>query len=237
MNKNLSFLYGVFFLIIAIEFIVKRRKYNYTDTIQTLTFLTIFSLLFNFIYKSFHIYTDNSFRISHFENNFLTLVTLTILFDFIYYWVHRLEHQYSWLWFSHIHHHSSRYMNFFTGFRSSFLQPIYLIPFTLPLLFIGFRPEAIFFAVSINKAFNFWVHQEYIKHIPILDKVFNTPSNHRVHHGKNPQYINKNFGGILIIWDKLFGTYQREEEKVQFGVKEDPSVMGFKELFLMGKKK
>lgn len=108
--------------------------------------------------------------------------------------------------------------------------------FVLPLFLLGYSAEIIIFAITMNKIVNFWVHQKYLKKIPILDYFFNTPSNHRVHHGRNSIYIDKNFGGILIIWDRVFKTYQNELEEVSYGVEIDPLKVTLKELFLMGKK-
>lgn len=213
--------------IIAIEFFNHRHLYNIKDSVQTYLTLVFFTILFKYVFGL-------GFVILLEKLNPLTLIkwdwkmpmpwfVLIVGYDFIYYWMHRYEHKIKFLWnSSHVHHHSSRYLNFFTGFRSSFLQPFYLPLFVFPLFILGFNGQEVMWAIITNKLYNFWAHQQHIKKAPILDKFLNTPSNHRVHHGRNPIYIDKNFGGIFIIWDKLFGTYQAETEPVQFGIQKDP---------------
>lgn len=224
----------LFFIIIIIE-IIFSNNYRKKDTIQTAIFLSIFSLLYNLGTIPLLKYLEQFYNVRITNLSFINFLSASLVFDFIYYWLHRFEHKSKRLWFFHIHHHSSRFMNFFTGFRASYTQPIYMLLFLLPMILIGYSAELIIFSITINKIFNFWVHQKYLKKIPFLDVLFNTPSNHRVHHGRNPQYIDKNFGGILILWDKIFKTYEPEEEEVLFGVYKDPLQVNFKDLFLMGK--
>lgn len=228
-------IFFAFFVIILIEAMFS-KNYSKKDTLQTFIFFSIFSLLYNLLTIPFLVYIEKFYYVRFSNLDFSTLILATFVFDFFYYWLHRFEHTFKSIWMFHVHHHSSRYMNFFTGFRASYTQPIYMLVILWPMFFLGFSAEIIIFSITMNKIFNFWVHQKYIKKIPILDSIFNTPSNHRVHHGRNAIYIDKNFGGILIIWDKIFKTYIPESEVVNFGVNIDPENLKLNELFRMGQK-
>jgi sterol desaturase/sphingolipid hydroxylase (fatty acid hydroxylase superfamily) len=141
-----------------------------------------------------------------------------ILFDFCSYWAHRISHHVRFFWATHVAHHSGEHYNLTVSFRLSWVQYIKII-FFLPVSFIGFHPVIIFITNQIAVLFQFWVHTEYIRRLhPAVEFLLATPSNHRVHHGSQPKYINKNFGATFIIWDRLFGTYQREEEQVTYGI-------------------
>jgi sterol desaturase/sphingolipid hydroxylase (fatty acid hydroxylase superfamily) len=147
-----------------------------------------------------------------------------LLQDFLYYWFHRASHHIRWLWASHVAHHSSRLMNFSTAFRQSLTYPISgMWLFWTPMIWLGFSPALVFAVVALNLAFQFFVHTQAVKKLGILEWVFNTPSHHRVHHACNPRYIDKNFGGVLIIWDRLFGTYvaEQDSEPCRYGITEN----------------
>jgi sterol desaturase/sphingolipid hydroxylase (fatty acid hydroxylase superfamily) len=138
--------------------------------------------------------------------------------DFIYYWNHRANHESRWLWAVHVVHHSSERYNLSTALRQPVADGVSLsIPYGL-LALAGVRPSLIEQARGINLIYQFWIHTEAIRRIGWLEKVFNTPSHHRVHHGSNRQYLDRNHGSILIIWDKLFGTFEEEDEPVIYGL-------------------
>ncbi|MEL7231175.1 MAG: sterol desaturase family protein, partial [Pseudomonadota bacterium] len=118
-------------------------------------------------------------------------------------------------------HHSSRHMNVSVAVRFGPLEGVISALFHLPLVFLGFPPVLIFSGILAVLAYQTWIHTELIGKLGILDDVLNTPSNHRVHHGCDDKYIDKNYGGILIIWDRMFGTFQREEERPHYGLKRD----------------
>jgi sterol desaturase/sphingolipid hydroxylase (fatty acid hydroxylase superfamily) len=148
-----------------------------------------------------------------------SLAAAFLIQDFLYYWWHRASHRIRWMWASHVTHHSSERMNLSTAFRQSLtyhLSGMWLA--WLPLAWLGFAPDLVILVVGLNLAFQFFVHTETIDRLGWLERVFNTPSHHRAHHGKNPQYIDRNFAGVLIIWDKLFGTFVPEQEKVVYGI-------------------
>lgn len=149
----------------------------------------------------------------------LTFVALMLGQDFCYYWFHRASHRVRWMWAAHVVHHSSENMNFSTAFRQSLMYPLAgMWVFWLPLVVIGFDPNWVVFVVLLNLGLQFFVHTQAVKSLGPLEWIFNTPSHHRVHHGRNPQYIDKNYAGILIIWDKLFGTFEPEVDTVIYGI-------------------
>ncbi len=149
-------------------------------------------------------------------------VALAILAcDFAYYWEHRIAHEVRLLWTQHAVHHSSREMNIVVGIRFGPFEGFASALLHFPLIFLGFPPVLIFFGIIVVLAYQTWIHTELIGKLGPLDGVLNTPSNHRVHHGCDDKYIDKNYGGILIIWDRLFGTYQAEEETPTYGLKRD----------------
>lgn len=150
--------------------------------------------------------------------NWWMLIPCYILLDFCSYWSHRISHHQRFWWATHVVHHSGENYNLTVSFRLSWIQHIKII-FFLPVALSGFHPLVFFVANQIAVLFQFWVHTEYIKKLPRgFEYIFATPSNHRVHHGSQEQYINKNFGATFIIWDRMFGTYQPEEEKVIYGL-------------------
>lgn len=129
----------------------------------------------------------------------------------------------AFFWAIHVTHHSSEHFNFTVGFRSSVFQPVYRFIYFIPLAWIGFKPVDIGFIYSATQIWGIFVHTELIKKMGwFVESVFVTPSHHRVHHGQNHQYIDRNMGMFLIIWDKMFGTFEPEGEKVVFGVTKPP---------------
>jgi len=150
-----------------------------------------------------------------------TIAALFVAQDFFYYWFHRASHRIRWLWASHVTHHSSERLNLSTAFRQSLTYPISgMWVFWLPLAWIGFEPRNIVAVVAINLAFQFFVHTQAIGKLGWVERVFNTPSIHRVHHARNPEYIDRNYAGVLVIWDRLFGTYVEEDPAVpcEYGI-------------------
>lgn len=138
--------------------------------------------------------------------------------DFVIYWYHRLGHTTRLFWAAHVTHHSSVHYNISVGFRVSFIHQFYRFLFWSPLCLLGIPPFMILFFDSLTTLHNILVHTEYIRKLGFLDKIFNTPSNHRVHHAVNPQYLDKNMGGLLIVFDRMFGTYAKEEERPVYGI-------------------
>lgn len=134
--------------------------------------------------------------------------------DFFYYWFHRSAHRVRWFWASHVVHHSSQHYNLTTALRQTWTGFFALsFAFRLPLFWIGFPVELILFCGGLNLVYQFWIHTETIRRLPFgLEGVLNTPSHHRVHHGTNPRYLDRNYAGVFIVWDRIFGTYEPEDE-------------------------
>ena len=141
-----------------------------------------------------------------------------ILTDFVYYVEHRFMHNVRLFWLAHSVHHSSPVFNTATAFRFSIFDPVISGLFHLPLVLLGINPIFIFMGEILVQAYQFWIHNEVIGKLGPFEWVLNTPSHHRVHHGSDAKYIDKNFGGIFIVWDRLFGTFEEEDELPTYGL-------------------
>jgi sterol desaturase/sphingolipid hydroxylase (fatty acid hydroxylase superfamily) len=145
-----------------------------------------------------------------------------VLDDLKYYWVHRFGHRVRWFWASHVNHHSSQHYNLSTALRQTWTGFLTLsFVFALPLVLLGFHPGMIAICGGFNLIYQFWIHTEAIDRMPRwFEAVMNTPSHHRVHHATNPRYLDRNYAGVFIVWDKLFGTFEPEvrEEKIRYGI-------------------
>lgn len=148
----------------------------------------------------------------------LVWVALFFAEDHCYYWFHRAHHEVRCLWAAHVNHHSSTHYNLSTALRQSVTTPLTGPLFWAPLPLLGFAPEMILVQQAVSLLYQFWLHTEAIDRMGPLEWVLNTPSHHRVHHGKNPEYIDKNHAGILIIWDRLYGTFEPERARVVYGL-------------------
>ncbi len=132
--------------------------------------------------------------------------------DLSYYWFHRLAHERRWMWASHVVHHSSRHYNLSTALRQTWTSWLsFSFIFSLPLAWIGFEPRMIFFFSGLSLVYQFWIHTEVIRTMGPFEWIFNTPSHHRVHHAFDPRYLDANYAGVLIIWDRLFGSFVAED--------------------------
>ena len=141
-----------------------------------------------------------------------------VAWDFAYYWFHRTEHETRFLWSEHVNHHSSERYNLSTALRQPW-TPIGVLVFFPPLTLLGVRPWMIMFSGGFNLVYQYWIHTEAIDRLPRwFEFTFNTPSHHRVHHGSQSQYLDRNHGGVLIVWDRLFGTFEQEGERVRYGL-------------------
>ena len=213
MNWKVSVIY---LIVIGLEVCISnfqhRKLYTWRETLTTI-FLSLvnglldlavrgaYLLIFTFVYQ---------FRLIEITSTFWYWFTLFLLIDFQFYWLHRLEHFCRVFWAAHVTHHSAEHMNLTVGFRASLMRPLYDFVFFLPLPLLGFRPIEILLMYSIAQIWAVFVHTEVIRKLGWLEFVFVTPSHHRVHHASNPKYIDRNMGMVLIIWDRLFGTFQRE---------------------------
>ena len=138
--------------------------------------------------------------------------------DLCYYWFHRVHHEVRFFWAAHVNHHSSRHYNLSTALRQSWTTPLTGPIFWVPLALLGFHPFMILTAQAVSLIYQFWIHTELIGRLGPLEWVLNTPSHHRVHHGSNVEYLDRNYGGILIVWDRLFGSFEPERAAVDYGL-------------------
>ncbi|TGL46529.1 sterol desaturase family protein [Leptospira wolffii] len=152
--------------------------------------------------------------------NLLAWGFVLIAVDFIYYWFHRATHEVHFLWACHVTHHSSEEFNLTVALRQSMFQRIFEYAFNLPLALLGIPWWMFFVCHSILKIYQFWVHTRLVGKLGWMEKILLTPSHHRVHHGRDPEYLDKNHGGILILWDKWFGTYTEEKKEPIYGLTE-----------------
>jgi len=150
--------------------------------------------------------------------NIWTTILCILLIDFLYYWEHRIEHQVRALWSYHSIHHSSPIYNYTTALRVSFIDSFITWIFYIPAIIIGFHPYVVLLAVLFMLTYQFWLHTEIIGKLGWYEKIFMTPSQHRVHHGSDDIYLDKNYGAVLSIWDRMFGTYQEELHRPTYGL-------------------
>lgn len=215
----------IFFLLIAIEYgwSVFKQKPTYRSgdfianvgcgVVEQLTGL--FAKVF-VIAGYFWVYTN--FRFFTLPVNAWTIILGFIGVDFFYYWAHRMSHEVNLFWLGHVVHHQSEDYNLSVALRQGSLQKIFTAPFFFPLALAGLDPTTFLLLSAFNTLYQFWIHTEFIGKLGWLEWVFNTPSHHRVHHGRNPEYIDKNHGGTLIIWDRLFNTFEPEIATPIYGV-------------------
>ena len=216
----------VFFALIGVELLVARwqhrRLYRLNDTLNDLhcgilqQVLGVFTKAIVFgvyaaLFARGHLLEIRSDSLAAWAACFLGV-------DFFYYWFHRVSHESNLPWGAHVVHHSSEEYNLAVALRQGAFQPLFSWVFYLPLAWVGFPPLMFLACSSFNTLYQFWIHTRTIGRLGPLEWVLNTPSHHRVHHGCDPKYIDKNYGGTLIVWDRLFGSFQREEEEPIYGI-------------------
>ena len=212
-----------FVLMLAESAITARRRirgYETRDTAASLT-MGVGNVLIDLVMKSVHfslLTAVATFAPLHLGGQWWEWALLLLGTDFCYYWFHRLSHEVRFLWAAHVNHHSSRRYNLSTALRQSWTTPFTVMLFYWPLALIGFDPLHILAAIAVNTLYQFWIHTEVIDRLGPLETVINTPSHHRVHHGRNVEYLDRNYGGMLITWDRLFGTYEPERAPVDYGL-------------------
>jgi sterol desaturase/sphingolipid hydroxylase (fatty acid hydroxylase superfamily) len=179
----------------------------------------------------------HEFRLFDIPNAWWSVVLCFVLDDLRYYWWHRISHERRFFWASHVVHHSSQHYNLSTALRQTWTgQALSSILFKTPLVLLGFHPLMVLFVGGVNLVYQFWIHTETIGRLGPLEWVLNTPSHHRVHHATNPRYLDANYAGTLIVWDRLFGTFvpESDEEKCRYGIVQNlgtfnPLVIAFHE--------
>lgn len=218
----------IFFLLIGIELVVERlshrKLYRLPDAIANMScgitsqlsglFMRVLGIgIYELLFEQVAI-----FNVKAGLPGWAYWLTLFLLVDFAYYWAHRMSHEINLFWGGHVVHHQSEDYNLSVALRQSSFQVVWTFAFSLPIAVVGFNTYDFALVSALNTLYQFWIHTETIKKLGWLEYVFNTPSHHRVHHGRDPKYIDKNHAGSLIIWDRMFGTFQAEEEKPTYGI-------------------
>ena len=215
-----------FLLLIAVEiaWLARHKReglvgYGLKDTVASLTMGTVYSLIFmawkGVVYAFYLVlYEASPLKMG---TGVLAWVLLFFAEDLCYYAFHRVHHESRLFWASHVVHHSSEHYNLSTALRQTW-TPMSGLLFWAPLALLGFHPAMILIAHALSLLYQFWIHTETIGRLGPLEWVLNTPSHHRVHHGSNPRYLDRNYAGVLIIWDRLFGTFQAEDERPIYGL-------------------
>lgn len=213
--------------IIAEMFAVKagaRGDYDWRDTATSLVMgfgNTFAAILFGAAVVGFGV-AIHEFRLFDIPVTWWSFLLCFVGDDFFYYWFHRSAHRVRWFWASHVIHHSSQHYNLSTALRQTWTGHFSLsFIFRLPLFFMGFDPKLILFCAGLNLVYQFFIHTEVVRRLPLgLEAWLNTPSHHRVHHGTNARYLDRNYGGVLIVWDRLFGTFEaeRDDEPARYGI-------------------
>ena len=225
MDKSVLIFYAipVFFLLIIIEFIygllVKNNTYRINDTFVSISIglISRFPVILNLGFNAF-LFTlaATTFNLKLLPlDSWATWVIAFLMYDLTYYIQHRMHHEIKILWATHVVHHHGEEYNLATALRQTSTGFLWKWMFYIPMMVIGIPAEVFATVGGINLLYQYWVHTEHIPKLGWMEKVFITPSNHRVHHAKNPEYIDANYGGVFIIWDRIFGTYIEEKDDVK----------------------
>ncbi len=204
-------------VVIGLELILShihhQQAYSFKETIQNI-YLSLVCFVVDFLFRGVYlmvfIYLAQFSFFDWETKGWLYWIMLVIAQDFCFYWLHRNDHFIRFFWATHVTHHSAILYNVSVGFRSSVFEPLYRFIYFIPLLFFGFAPLDILFVFSVTQMWGTFVHTKAIKNLGILEWFLVTPSHHRVHHASNEKYLDKNMGMLLIIWDRMFGTFQKE---------------------------
>ena len=223
-----DWLFVISLILFAIELLIValRQQMNWrligdsvSNFITLYAYIGISYLFLATFYVSAFYFAYTQFSITQLPLTGWSLAGCIILADLAYYWEHRFMHRTGIGWATHTVHHSSPEFNISVAYRFGPLDGLLPIFFHLPLAMLGFNPLIIFLSEAIVQLYQTMLHTQLVKKLPApIEAIFNTPSHHRVHHGRNRQYLDKNYAGILIVWDRLFGTFAKEDEPVKFGV-------------------
>ena len=213
--------FGLMSIELIFEFITKKRTYRLNDAITNIN-LGVLNQVTNVFNKIITVgiftFIFEHFALTQLPSNWVTFILLFILYDFCFYWSHRMAHEISLFWGGHVVHHQSEDFNLSVALRQSSTAFIWSTPFYLPLALMGFDPVQFVMIGGFNLLYQFWIHTEHIGKLGWFEYIMNTPSHHRVHHGRDPKYIDKNYAGVFIIWDRMFGTFKEEEETPTYGI-------------------
>lgn len=215
----------VFALLMLVEAIITALRgneayewYDFGASMSQLAMNIVVKLGFDILLISFYLYLYQH-RVFEIGHGVLPWLFTLLVLDFVFYWYHRCSHRSRFLWCAHVVHHSSERMNFGTALRQSPTGPFTRALFYWPLPLLGFDPLVIASAGAVATIYGFWTHTEMVGRLwRPLEFVLVTPSHHRVHHGSNPEYIDTNYANLLIIWDRIFGTFAEENRPVRYGL-------------------
>ncbi len=226
-NDPTVFAIPVFVALIIIEVVINAKKnlnlYKFKDSSANIT-MGLGSVVIGLLTKTFAFFVFlwiYQFRLFEIPNTWWMWGLLLLADDVTFYWYHRLAHQIRFFWAAHVQHHSSEHMNFSVALRQSWGEPFIKFLFYIWLPFIGFNPVYILIMQAISLVYQFFPHTKLVGKLGPIEWIFNTPSHHRVHHATQVQYLDKNHAGILIIWDRMFGTFQKEIEVPIYGITEN----------------
>ncbi len=210
---------------ILFSYIHHKNYYSVKGTLSNI-YLTSLNLGLDILVRGICLIVLNyffQFKFVEISNQYAYWAVLLITQDFMYYWLHRVDHYCRMFWAVHVTHHSSEEFNLTVGFRSSVFQPLYRFFYFIPLALIGFKGIDIMFIYSATQIYGILIHTKTVNKLGFLEHFMSTPSHHRVHHASNVMYLDKNMGMVFIIWDKLFGTFVEEDKKevVVFGLTEN----------------
>jgi len=215
----------LFFLLIGVELVaarlMHRHLYRLNDAITNLSCgITeqVSGVFAKVATLALYVWLYNHVRLADIPETWYWSLVLLVGFDFCYYWAHRMSHDVNLFWAGHSVHHQSEEYNLSVALRQGAFQKFFTLFFFLPLAVLGFDPVWMIAIGAIDTLYQFWIHTELIDKMGPLEWVMNTPSHHRVHHGRDPKYIDKNHAGIFIVWDRMFGTFQVEEERPTYGI-------------------
>jgi alkylglycerol monooxygenase len=226
-NSLLAYATPVFFLLIFAEAWWARRRqlqlFDFSDSLTSIgcgIFTVTLELFAKTLLLGIFVLVQQRYGLWQWSvDSWVTWLVFFLLLDFVYYWAHRWSHEINFLWGGHVPHHQSEQYNLTTALRQGAWQDISHWPLFLLLALLGCPASVFIILLTVSKLYQFWIHTRLIGKLPWIEGILNTPSAHRVHHGINDAYIDRNHGGTLMIWDRLFGTYVEEDEPVVFGVR------------------
>lgn len=198
----------------------RRGVYSFKETLANLAILVGFSITKRLLrgYHLFWLGLAGNWVGTSLSRNGGTFLLAFVLTDFMYYWHHRISHEIQFFWAFHVVHHSARHFNLTASYRLNWFGGLVSVFFYLPLIMLGLPPAFVASSMALNLFYQFFLHTEAVGRLGALEGILNTPSAHRVHHGSNEIYLDKNYGGVLMIWDRIFGTYEPEGEKAVYGI-------------------
>lgn len=226
-NLNyIAFVMPAFFLFLFLEYKVaqlnKRKEFfKYESSISNITIgiaERLLNLFVSFSFYQLYFWIYNNYKLFEIPNNWFIWIVLILTTDLVWYWYHRLGHEVNIFWAAHIVHHQSEEFNFTVSARITTIQAVIRTGFWCILPFIGFHPTMVIAMLLIHGAYSFFTHTQLVGKIKWLEYVFITPSLHGIHHASDEKYLDKNYGDMFVFWDKMFGTFQAEEEKPKYGL-------------------